>query len=253
MWHMTPSLRHKVAILAIFIFLPGVSAYLWANYHPGPASQPGSVLDIAGLHVSKAVIDIGTVWSGGQNVQRDFHLENGTGRDIRVESVTSDCGCTVANASGGEIANGHSTAIHVVFWPPTVANDQGGQFRRTISVVVDTFSGQQSIPLILTGFVEPDESLHVFPVNLELEGPYPTTRPSAILHFKGSASLLRNIPDKLSISAGQSQRVLVPDSPVSNPDKIDTKDVQIELTQIPAQTRTGILRSSLLPISYRMA
>jgi Protein of unknown function (DUF1573) len=233
MWYTTPSIRRKVATLAVFMVLPGVCAYLWANYHTGPSLQAASSFDLAGLRVDKSVIDIGTVWSGGQNVQREFVLKNGTGHDIKIESVISDCGCTVATATSEQITNGKSTTIHVVFWPPTVANDQGGQFRRTISLAVSTFNGRQSIPLVLTGFVEPDESLHVFPVNIDLESPIPTTRPSAIVHFKGSAGLLKNIPDKIVISPGLTQRILLPDSPVSVGDLIETKDVQIELTQNP--------------------
>jgi hypothetical protein len=219
--------------LITFIILPGVSAYLWASYRANSDLQPTTSFDVAGLHVYKSVIDIGTVWSGGQNVQREFQLQNGTGHNIRIESVTSDCGCTVATATSEQITNGKSTTIRVVFWPPTVANDQGGQFRRTISLVISTFSGRQSIPLVLTGFVEPDESLHVFPVNLDLESPNPTTGPLAMVHFKGSAGLLKNIPDKIVISPGLIQRVLLPDSPVGVGDLVETKDVQIELTKNP--------------------
>jgi hypothetical protein len=223
------SFRCKQCVVAICLLLPGLSAFLWAHYRLNSVIQPPSSLDIDGLRVRQAVIDIGTVWSGGQRLQRDFTLENWTSRAIKIKSVISDCGCTVARADSGEIKAWQSTRIPVVFSPPVAINDQGGRFRRTISVIVDRSNRTDSIPLILTGFVEPDQSLRVSPVNVEFEAPYTTTRPSAILHFKGLMSILTSIPDKLLVLPGSDQRVLVQIPPENQFGAVRTKDVEVVL------------------------
>ena len=129
MWNATYSIRHKLSLVAIVMLLPGLSAYLWGHHQMVSKVEPARSLSVDGLRIPQAVIDIGTVWSGGQNVQREFTLENGTGHDIKIESVTSDCGCTIASVLSDKVESGQSTKIPVTFWPPTVANDQGGYFR----------------------------------------------------------------------------------------------------------------------------
>jgi hypothetical protein len=135
----------------------------------------------------------------------------------------------VASASSNEIAPGQSISIPVLFWPPTVANDRGGEFQRRITVVLKTFEGTQSIPLFLTGFVEADGALRVFPVNIDLNATAGAAASPTILHFKGAARLLASIPGKLLVTPGLNQRVLLPNSQVGNADEIQTKDVQIQL------------------------
>jgi hypothetical protein len=221
------ALRRKLVIIGVFTFVPGMVAFLFARQHTSSVIQASGNLDIDGLRTPQAVIDIGKVWSGGASIQREFTLENRTGHKITIESVASDCGCTVPKAVSGEVQNGESTNISVVFWPPTVADDQGGQFRRTITVVATTIKGRKSISLALTGFVEPDASLRVFPVNVDVEA---TTRLCPILHFKGSASLLASIPNTLLVSPGCNKRVLLESAPTGHAEPIRTKDVEIGLT-----------------------
>jgi len=223
------SFRRDFVVVAIFTLVPGLSAFLLARHHTNSQIQTFGSVDIDGLRIHQTVIDIGKVWSGGVSVLREFTLENRTGHRIKIESVASDCGCTVANAVSSEVQDGESTKIPVVFWPPVVANDRGGEFRRTITVAVDTINGRKSISLALTGFVEPDASLRVFPVNVDFETPTAKTRPSAILHFKGSTGLLASIPDTLLVSPGRNERVLVQTPPAGHIEAIGTKDVEIKL------------------------
>jgi hypothetical protein len=96
--------------------------------------------------------------------------------------------------------------------------------------VLKTFEGSQSISLFLTGFVEPDGALRVFPVNIDLDATAGAEGSPTILHFKGAAKLLASVPGKLLVTPGQNQRVLLPNSQVGESDDIETKDVQIQLT-----------------------
>ena len=233
------SFRRDLVVVAIFTLVPGLSAFLLARHHTNSEIQTFGSVDIDGLRVNHAVIDIGKVWSGGVSVQREFTLENRTGHQIKTESVESDCGCTVANAVSGKVQDGESTKIPVVFWPPVVANDRGGEFRRTITVAVDTINGRKSMSLALTGFVEPDASLRVFPVNVDLETPTAKTKSTAILHFKGSTGLLASIPDTLLVSPGRNERVLVQTPPAGHMEAIGTKDIEIKLRPNASVKGTG--------------
>jgi hypothetical protein len=224
------SLRRQLAILAVFTLGPGMTAFFFAGHHRNSMIQPSGSVDVDGLRINESVIDIGKVWSGGASVQRVFTLENRTGDKILIESVKSDCGCTVPSAVASKVQNGKSTKISVIFWPPPVDNDRGGEFKRTITVIATTIKGKKSIFLTLTGFVEPDASLRVFPVNVDIEAPSATTAPSAILHFKGTASILASIPNTLLVSPGQNNRVLVRTPSEGQVEAIGTKDVEIGLS-----------------------
>ena len=111
---------------------------------------------------------------------------------------------------------------------------------------MNKFDGTVSIPLNLDGFVEPDKSLRVFPVNLEFDGPRAMTSLSAILHFKGSASLLTKIPDTLIVTPGHDQRVLLPIVHAGDFNAVATKDVQIELTRNSGDEDTKDWESSIV-------
>lgn len=227
----TNSLRRELIILTVFTLGPGLAAFFFASQHGNSVMQPTGRVDVDGLRTDQAVIDIGKVWSGGASVQRVFTLENRTGDKIVIESVKSDCGCTIPSAVTGEVQNGKSMKISVIFWPPPVDNDRGGEFKRTITVMATTVTGRKSIFLTLTGFVEPDASLRVFPANVDIEAPSATDAPAAILHFKGSASIVASIPSTLLVSPGQNNRVLLRTSPEGQAEVIGTKDVEIRLSR----------------------
>ncbi|MGD0464273.1 MAG: DUF1573 domain-containing protein [Tepidisphaeraceae bacterium] len=234
-------LRRKVCTIALLALVPGASVFLLARSRMRSEIQPAQSLDLDGLQIPEATIDIGTVWSGGQSVQREFTLTNRTGRQIRIESVVSDCGCTVPTIIHGKVENEQSTKIRVAFWPPAVAGDRGVDFRRTISVAVDTFKGKESFHLFLTGLVEPDESLRVFPVNAEIETP----EVGAILHFKGSVSLLTSIPAALVVFTDRDQRILVKVPPAGRLDVMGTKDVKVTVAGNPSLNKNGDWRSAI--------
>jgi Protein of unknown function (DUF1573) len=215
----------RLGTVVLLILVPGISAFLLARARLISPIEPARGLDINGVQIPQATIDIGTVWSGGQTVQRDFELTNRTGHQIRIESVVSDCGCTVPTIISSKVDNEQSTKILVVFRPPSVASDQGIEFLRTITATIDTFKGKIALNLFLTGLVEPDESLRVFPVNVKLDAP----NEGAILHFKGSVSLLNSIPDTLVVSPGRNQRVQVQLPAVGQADLVGTKDVKVSV------------------------
>ena len=235
------SFRRKLCKVALLILVPGVSAFLLRRSRVPSEIRPTKSLNLDGLHIPEATIDIGAVWSGGKSVQREFTLTNRTGYRIRIESVASDCGCTVPTIISSKVENGQSTKIHVAFWPPDVANDRAVEFRRTISVAVDTFKGKESFHLFLTGLVEPDESLRVFPVNAELETP----EEGVILHFKGSVSLLKSIPGTLVVSPNRDQRVLVQMPPTGRLDGIGTKEVKVTVAGKSSLEDIGDWRSAI--------
>jgi hypothetical protein len=240
------SFRHNLGMLAIFVLVPGISAFLLAQSRMNSEIQPAKSGNLDGLEISTATIDIGTVWSGGQNVQREFTLTNRTGHQISIESVASDCGCTVPTIVSSKIENGQATKILVVFSPPAVANDRGIEFSRTISVVVDTVKGKEAFHLFLTGLVEPDQSLRVFPVNVELDGSaMDASDGGTILHFKGSLSILKSIPNKLTISPGHDQRVLIRLPPAGRLDAVGTKDVKVTTTGNATFTDVGTWKSAV--------
>jgi hypothetical protein len=217
----------RLGTVVLLILVPGISAFLLARARLISPIEPARGLDINGVQIPQATIDIGTVWSGGQTVQRDFELTNRTGHQIRIESVVSDCGCTVPTIISSKVDNEQSTKILVVFRPPSVASDQGIEFLRTITASIDTFKGKIALKLFLTGLVEPDESLRVFPVNVKLDAPNEV----AILHFKGSVTLLSNIPDTLVVSPGRNQRVQVQLPAVGQVDMVGTKDVKVAVAR----------------------
>jgi hypothetical protein len=221
--------RRQLVLLMFASLVPGLSAFLYARHEANSAIQTSERLNVDGLATNQDVIDIGRVWSGGAGVHREFTLENRTGHKITIESVESDCSCTVPNIGTSELQNGASTKISVIFWPPTAANDLGGEFRRTITVAAATNDGPKSIRFELTGFVEPDATLRVFPVNVQIDSGSTTTQPSVILHFKGSASLLATVPDTLLVLPGQNARIRVQAPPSGQVEAIVTKDVQIKL------------------------
>jgi hypothetical protein len=223
MRQITGACWRRLGTVVLLTLVPGISAFLLARPRVISPIQPAIALDINGVQIPQATIDIGTVWSGGQTVQREFKLTNRTGHQIRIESVISDCGCTVPTIISGKVDNEQSTKILVVFRPPSVASDHGVEFLRTITASIDTFTGKIALHLFLTGLVEPDESLRVFPVNVKFDAP----NEDAILHFKGSVILLNSIPDTLVVSPGRNQRVQVQLPAVGQVDMVGTKDVKI--------------------------
>jgi len=216
--------NRRLGIVALCICCPGLFTYLGVRTGTA-ASKAAEELNIGGLHVNHAIIDLGTVWSGGQSIQREFELRNDTGHTIKIESVTTDCGCTLARAVSNDVSIGQSTTIPILFWPPAVANDLGGRFQRTVSVDVATFSGHQNLMLFVTGFVAPDRSLRVSPSVLEIDENDLSPETPQILHFKGETTLLSSIPSELIVRPGQDLRIIIKQSNANEP--ISTKDVKI--------------------------
>jgi Protein of unknown function (DUF1573) len=235
------SFRHKMCRVALLALIPGTLGFLVARNHTNLDIQPAQSLNLEGLEIPQTTIDIGTVWSGAKNIQREFTLTNRTGHQIRIDSVESDCGCTVPEIFSRDVDNGQSTKLRIAFWPPALGTDHGVEFRRTISVTVDTIKGRKSFRLFLTGLLEPDESLRVFPVNVDVETPAKGTT----LHFKGSETLLNSIPAKLVVTPNQDQRILVQMPQPGQNEAIGFKDVDVVIRRASNPNCTGQWRSAI--------
>ncbi len=144
-------------------------------------------------------------------------------------SLGSDCGCTVPKANFSEVQNGQSTNIVVDFWPPASASSESLKFRRTIFAVFSSEKGTEAVPLTLTGFLAPDASLRVSPESVEVDGARAGSGPVAVLHFKGSARLLANVPDRLVVEPGVPQRILIRDPRFDQVETVGVKDVTLSI------------------------
>lgn len=237
--------RRKVILLALCLFLPGLSAFFYEAKFGNSSDSSRKPLNIAGLEILKPTIDLGTVWASGQGIQREFVITNNTGHPIKIGSVESDCGCTVPRVDLGEVPNGQSMKITVDFWPPASGTTEGSFFRRTISAIVYLGKETAKVPLILTGFLAPDASLRVSPQSVEIDETLAGPTPASILHFKGSAQLLANIPDRLFVAPGSHQRILIPDGRVDHAGTIGTKDVNLFAVATPGNQPSGGWQASI--------
>jgi hypothetical protein len=228
-----PSFRRKLFILVLCACLPCLCAFVWESRFPDVTEASTKDLDIAGLEIPEPTIDLGTVWSSGEGIRRQFLIINRTGRAIKIVSLGSDCGCTVPKANFSEVQNGQSTNIVVDFWPPASASSESLKFRRTISAIFSSEKGTETVPLTLTGFLAPDASLRVSPESVEIDGAPAGPGPLAVLHFKGSARLLANVPDRLLVEPGVPQRILIGDPRFDQVETVGDKDVTLSVATDP--------------------
>jgi Protein of unknown function (DUF1573) len=237
-----PSLPQKFAVLGFCVILPALATYRWSLHAENADTKE---LRIADLFVPQSVIDVGTIWSGGQRIRRVFQLQNRSDHAIRVNSVTSDCGCTVPEATSGVIEPDQTFSIPVDFWPPAVMSIEGGSFRRTILAEIGTTHESELIPLHLIGFIAANGSLQVSPSNLEFDTPEKQEMSTSILHFKGYARLLENIPSKLVVTPGLDKRIVLHESPADNMSDVRTKDVAVALASDGNSYNSGEWTASL--------
>src|ERR1700728_1584041 len=113
--------RQKMIILVLCATIPGFCAFFGGGRIPALTRDSAPASGWPGIEIQQPTIDIGTVWSAGQRIHRDFLIRNTSGSAITIESVESDCGCTAAKAGSSGIPSGQSTKIAVDFWPPAVA------------------------------------------------------------------------------------------------------------------------------------
>jgi hypothetical protein len=224
-----PSFRRKLLLLALCACLPGLCAFVWESRFHDVTDASTKDLGIAGLVIPEPTIDLGTVWSSGEGIRRQFLIINRTGSAIKIVSLGSDCGCTVPKANFSEVQNGQSTNIIVDFWPPASASNESLKFRRTIFAVFSSEKGTETVPLTLTGFLAPDASLRVSPESVEIDGGATGSGPVAVLHFKGSARLLANVPDRLLVEPGVPQRILIGDPRFDQVETVGDKDVTLSV------------------------
>ena len=85
----------------------------------------------------------------GQPVSREFEVKNISTESLMLLQVKSSCHCTVTEFSKEPIAPGKTTKIKV-----TYDALREGDFYRIVTVLTN-FDTNQSVPLALTGKVEP--------------------------------------------------------------------------------------------------
>src|SRR5262249_6344798 len=103
-----------VPVLAVVLALLAASARADAPAAgPAPATGPRLVVSPAALH-------FGTVRQAGE-VQKEFVIRNPGRADLVIESISSDCGCTVARDWSRTVKPGGSTTMRVTLTAPADA------------------------------------------------------------------------------------------------------------------------------------
>ena len=81
----------------IFFCVRGLSTYYFGRTQVNPIPEPTS-LDLNGFAIPRTTVDLGTVWSGGQPVPAQFHLETHSAHEVEITSVRPDCSYTIPTA-----------------------------------------------------------------------------------------------------------------------------------------------------------
>jgi len=98
--------RYAFIVLSMFFF-----AFTAAYAVPSEAGASGSVVV---PDDNSFEWDFGTI-SAGSRVRHDFVFKNSSGKVIKVQDVTSSCGCTVSEVKRKTIPPGEETVISVEF------------------------------------------------------------------------------------------------------------------------------------------
>jgi Protein of unknown function (DUF1573) len=109
--------RRQIAVMLMSVILPGVVAFTLAGHRGQPAESSTPVGEVGGVRADRTDIAVGTVFSGS-GVHVSFRLTNQTMQPVRIDSITSDCGCTVPGISNAIIPPGDEIQIPVSYFPP---------------------------------------------------------------------------------------------------------------------------------------
>lgn len=103
-------------------FGPAVAAALFL-------SAAAAALAVPQIRFDKETFDFGKV-KAGEKVSAAFTITNAGDAELRIESVKSSCGCTIAQAGKQALAPGESTNIEAVF----TSTGFSGQVSKTVTV-----------------------------------------------------------------------------------------------------------------------
>ena len=228
--------RRHIALMFLSMILPGLFAFAVAA-HRRPAAEAESAGPVGGVVAVQSSVDVGTIFSGS-GVHATFRLLNQNARPIHIDSITSDCGCTVPEISDATIAPQRELEIPVSYFPPEPQIEAGFAFQRNIIVHFRAPSGDWKLPLSLTGFVAADRSLRIFPLIVDMGDLRAGDSHTRILHLKGDATIVDSIPDSIAISPGQSLLVPTPAVPAKSTAPIHQRDICL-LVSVPAGAPSG--------------
>lgn len=179
----------------------GVSVALTIGLGRGQVGSTGetllAVVDTSG-HVLKSV-DLGIVQTS-TNVTRTITLKNVSDTPLRLESVGSDCGCTVARFAPGEVSPGRFTEISVTY----SATGGAGDFHRLITL--KTNKGQQTIEV---GGTVRDKMLVAFPDRLVLTATRGDRAINGKLFLWGRPSAVGKIPSIITMNMREPRRLTI--------------------------------------------
>jgi hypothetical protein len=125
---------------------------------PAPPSQTPPPADAPRITFPETVYDFGTMWQD-QEVTHEYAFSNTGKSALKINTVTSSCGCTAALPSKKEFAPGESGTIKATF--------RSGRYRDRVTKHINVDSGdpvQPRLVLTLTGIVKAE--LDVLPSGL---------------------------------------------------------------------------------------
>ena len=131
----------KALIITMLVLLPWAACFsqVPADNKPGAPAQNGNSIE----QEQKKVVDP-TSWDFGnikknQIAKHEFEIKNNLSRVLKINDVTTSCGCTASQARKKVLAPGESTAITVEF------NSKGYNGGTSQFVYVTTDDPQNSV------------------------------------------------------------------------------------------------------------
>lgn len=180
--------------------LPGTAVYAYRSYHASGLAvdeQMASVSGMVGVSAVPGVLDLGTVAEGAQ-AEGAFELVNQRNDEILITSVIADCGCTTSPVTHAVIPAGGRTRIPILYQSGLGAR---GSFQRSVTISLQSKSGQGAARLLVKGNTILQRRLLVFPSNIDF-GDVPTEGSARkMIYFRGSTTALSGLPREVTIEA----------------------------------------------------
>jgi hypothetical protein len=108
-WNSRARLFYVWGLLSLFVLFP-----VSLSAQTAPAEKPAVADTVPRIAFKETVYDFGKVEQGEQ-VNHLFHFTNQGGKNLRIESVKTSCGCTAAVISSGVIPPGKEGTISATF------------------------------------------------------------------------------------------------------------------------------------------
>jgi Protein of unknown function (DUF1573) len=176
------------------------------------------------VHVVRPVVDVGTIDQSAK-VRVYFELRNDRTKAVKIESIQTSCGCTTASPQNTIIPAGDSLQIPVTLDPAGLLN---GRFSKTIICRLVGSASSRIIPLYLTGNVEKDHLLSVFPGVLDFGQMRFGEVKEKTVYVRGAASMLDRLPFRIELSG--SDQVLIFSEPSTSSLDVKQKSLMVSFS-----------------------